>query len=379
MLLWQPNERNKYLFLLELIVISMVAHLILGFFLFVAYKGGTTSFRIELGKPHSTTLFMPLRRHAGNGHGSVGRRGGHGIAARTASMSSKKCSGLHCARQVHGVQQSSQSLEQGAESVASVAEKQRHHLGSTTTMGWDTPSAKMRHVTKKASAHGNKSKKSDKKKNLVHKEQPKKAAVQKKKEQQVKILKQDASPKPVKALVSEISPVRKLEPKIEEKPVIKDKAAASEVKIERPVAQPEPKAEELVQDPQEPDDSMQNALNQGPELAKVSDSEGPGDYGLDEITLGQEYDGEFITAEQAHMYECIEQEIVSRWRPPRGLSKDLVCQIKCSIGGSGTVVACKFEKSSGVLIYDMAARSAARAMMLPRWAWGKDFTIIFKQ
>ena len=101
---------------------------------------------------------------------------------------------------------------------------------------------------------------------------------------------------------------------------------------------------------------------------------------MDEIIIGAEgYVGEYVTAEQARMHECIEQEIVSRWRPPRGLRKELACHIKCCIGGNGAVVSCTLEKPSGVLIYDMAARSAARAMTFPRWAWGKEFTIIFKQ
>ena len=57
---------------------------------------------------------------------------------------------------------------------------------------------------------------------------------------------------------------------------------------------------------------------------------------MDEIIIGAEgYVGEYVTAEQARMHECIEQEIVSRWRPPRGLPKELACQIKCCIGGNG--------------------------------------------
>ena len=37
------------------------------------------------------------------------------------------------------------------------------------------------------------------------------------------------------------------------------------------------------------------------------------------------------------------------------------------------------EDSSGVLVYDLSARSAAMELSLPRWAWGKEFTINFCQ
>jgi hypothetical protein len=157
------------------------------------------------------------------------------------------------------------------------------------------------------------------------------------------------------------------------------KTAVPEIQAEGPVMTTVPMVDEVTECLSEVAGDMQQTENQrgAPDEGTEQDSAG-GDYGLDEITIGQ-YDGEYLTAEQAHVYACVEQEIVSRWRPPRGLSKALACQIKCSIGESGTVVACRLEKSSGVLIYDMAARSAARAMTLGRWAYGKEFTIIFKQ
>lgn len=343
MLLWRPSERNKYIFLLELVVISTVAHLIWGLCLFVVYRGGTTSFRVELGKSHNPTLFMPLKKQVGTSHGCTGRKG-HGPACSSArGRGAKKSSSAtdvpqYC-NDCKGVMHVAQSRQQ----------KESHHFGSSMTMGWDAASAKIRGA-KTSSVHEKKSCKKNKKKGRIKKRQTTK------------------STKPIRKLKQELPSV--IEP-------------VAEKKIEQIQAKPlEPaaKIEEIVQELQ----SSEVALTRpdelsAPEVSGASEQEFASDYGLDEITLGQECNGEYITAEQARMYECIEQEIVSRWRPPCGLAKDLSCQIKCSIGGNGTVVACKIEKSSGVLIYDMAARSAARAMTLDRWAWGKEFTIIFKQ
>ena len=147
------------------------------------------------------------------------------------------------------------------------------------------------------------------------------------------------------------------------------------------VPQQEPESKPVESKPSEPVAAQQ--ITDNPALAREeasSEQELANGVAMDEIIVGQQgYVGEYVTAEQARMHECIEQEIVSRWKPPRGLSKELTCQIKCCIGGDGCVVSCILEKPSGVLIYDMSARSAARAMSLPRWAWGKEFTIVFKQ
>lgn len=381
MLLWQPNERNKYLFLLELVVISTLAHLIVGVFLFVVYKGGVTSFRVELGKSHSATLFMPLKRHAGNGHGRSGRQG------RGGSVRNKKSRQL-----THAITtQAAQNSQQANGTADPVKEKEHRRLGSITTMGWDTTApAKVSHSIKKSSIREKESNKRTKKNGLLHKKQQahaknkmpaKKEVIQKKEklvpvEQAVNTLKKDVAAKSAKKAKHEM---REQEPRIEEKPAAQIHQVVPAIKTEAPLEPTEPNIEEAGHELPAPDASIQQPEEQGAEIADGDKPEEVGDYGFDEITLGQEYDGEYITAEQARMYECVEREIASRWRPPRGLSKDLACQIKCSIGLSGAVVGCKIEKPSGVLIYDMAARTAARAMSLPRWAWGKEFTIIFKQ
>ncbi|TET05802.1 hypothetical protein E3J79_04225 [Candidatus Dependentiae bacterium] len=76
--------------------------------------------------------------------------------------------------------------------------------------------------------------------------------------------------------------------------------------------------------------------------------------------------------------QYIQNEISHYWRPPIGLLDDLICKIRIQIDNNGTVSNAVIEESSGVLVYDLAARSATNSLLLPCWAWGKEFTINFK-
>jgi len=77
--------------------------------------------------------------------------------------------------------------------------------------------------------------------------------------------------------------------------------------------------------------------------------------------------------------QYVQNEISQKWTPPIGLPEDLMCEIIIQVGNDGSVEDSKIEKSSGVLIYDLSARSAASSLSLPRWAWGREFTISFNQ
>ena len=344
MLLWQLKERNKYFFLLELILISTLAHMFLGILLFVVYKGGVSSFHVELGKSHSPTLFVPLKRPSMFNHADCQTEGRSGHRG-------KRSAGA-CSRQHEGSKKSS-----------SIAVAHHRLLGSDTTMKLESEhNTKPRHQKNEITQ---KVRHSDTKRLVVDK-----------KEIRLKT-------KPKKEKKSRIA--QKEQPKIQE-PTIQP-AVLPEVAEQKPVVpikevpQQEPESKPVESKPSEPVAAQQ--ITDNPALAREeasSEQELANGVAMDEIIVGQQgYVGEYVTAEQARMHECIEQEIVSRWKPPRGLSKELTCQIKWCIGGDGCVVSCILEKPSGVLIYDMSARSAARAMSLPRWAWGKEFTIVFKQ
>ncbi len=345
MLLWQPKERNKYLFLLELIIISTIAHLILGILLFVVYKGGISSFHVELGKSHSPTLFVPLKRPSMFNHADCQTEGRF--------VQRRKCA------------KSGSKHAESTNKTSSGAVGHKRMLGSDTTMKLEAEhnNPKARHFKKEITEE---SKYCDTKRGELDKKEIK-IKTKSKKEKNKSISKKEHGKK-----IQEPTIQPAVLPQVEEQ-----KPAAPMNEVKQPEQAPMPAEPQ----PSEPVEAPQIADNpEIPPQEAAHEQELADGVPMDEIIVGQSgYVGEYVTAEQARMHECIEQEIVSRWKPPRGLSKELSCQIKCCIGGDGVVVSCILEKHSGVLIYDMSARSAARAMSLPRWAWGKDFTIVFKQ
>jgi len=72
----------------------------------------------------------------------------------------------------------------------------------------------------------------------------------------------------------------------------------------------------------------------------------------------------------------IQQELERHWSPPPGLPKDLTCTVALKINLSGKVEA-EVTRSSGVLLYDIPARSAALSAQLPKLLWGKELTVVF--
>ncbi len=81
--------------------------------------------------------------------------------------------------------------------------------------------------------------------------------------------------------------------------------------------------------------------------------------------------------EALQMQEYIQQEMAQHWSPPPGMRKDICCTVKVVVGFDGTLGAITFDKPSGVLLFDGAARRAAAQLQPPRWAYGKEFLITF--
>lgn len=80
------------------------------------------------------------------------------------------------------------------------------------------------------------------------------------------------------------------------------------------------------------------------------------------------------------MQDEMQIQVSKVWCPPAGLPKDLQCAVKIVIDWNGKPREVIVEQPSGVLMYDISARTAvAQLDGLPRWAHGKEFTITFKQ
>lgn len=79
------------------------------------------------------------------------------------------------------------------------------------------------------------------------------------------------------------------------------------------------------------------------------------------------------------LQEALQSELVQHWSVPVGLPSNLMCQITIEVNQQGLVEKSKILRSSGVLVFDVSARTAASNMKLPQIARGKTFVITCKQ
>jgi len=81
----------------------------------------------------------------------------------------------------------------------------------------------------------------------------------------------------------------------------------------------------------------------------------------------------------AKYYAQLQTAVSDSWKPPVGISDECVCDVLVMLDAQGNAKEIKVVKSSGVLIYDIAARNALQDAKMPKWAYGKSITISFKQ
>jgi outer membrane biosynthesis protein TonB len=94
--------------------------------------------------------------------------------------------------------------------------------------------------------------------------------------------------------------------------------------------------------------------------------------GPDTLYLGQVERDAFLLQQE------IFNEIENHWRPPVGLGSEKLCEIKLLVDWDGSIKELKVAHTSGVVAFDVAARSAIIAMALPKAAWGKELILHFK-
>lgn len=95
----------------------------------------------------------------------------------------------------------------------------------------------------------------------------------------------------------------------------------------------------------------------------------------------QEYHNSAVVSEQTMPIEYynLVQTIMVQWRAPYGMQGTPSCRIKALINKLGEIEDIEIEESSGILMFDIAARSALLNTQMPEWTRGKSFVITFKQ
>lgn len=307
---------SKTIFFSELIVVSTIIHCIIGLALFVLYRGQYESFSFEVhSKFNSDQQVLFLPCRGRSGHSS--------FAAVRYSKARARCP--RSTRTGKGAQIVAKPQKQA------IAHSSKLISPKTATMFLDK-SAKSKVVANK------KNKKS-------------------------KI-------KPVKVVVNEA-------PAVQHEELTKPAAVKSDVK-----KQEEAVTQKITERESAPENPVQEVHNEN--AAAVPESSLPEAYdiavGADASTEGQSEGYEFagLPPEVARIYYAVQEEVTTRWKPPLNLPKDLVCTISVRLNREGAIADVAIKKSSGVLIYDLAASQAAQEMQLPQITWGKEFSIAFK-
>jgi hypothetical protein len=77
-------------------------------------------------------------------------------------------------------------------------------------------------------------------------------------------------------------------------------------------------------------------------------------------------------------YALLQEEVSRHWKPPVGMQPSGMCHITAIITNEGTIQTLTIAQSSGILVFDIAARNALFASTWPAWVKGKIVTIVFK-
>lgn len=75
----------------------------------------------------------------------------------------------------------------------------------------------------------------------------------------------------------------------------------------------------------------------------------------------------------------VTQAVQKHFKPPVGMSKDIVCELTVQIDRQGKVAKVAICKGSGVLAYDSSARAAIYKASFPREVFGKTIIVILGQ
>ena len=84
-------------------------------------------------------------------------------------------------------------------------------------------------------------------------------------------------------------------------------------------------------------------------------------------------------AEAEARYVQLQEALIPHWTPPIGIDSAISCRLRAKINEMGGATEVTIVDTSGVLMYDIAARTALLSATMPRWARGHTVVIAFTQ
>jgi hypothetical protein len=76
-------------------------------------------------------------------------------------------------------------------------------------------------------------------------------------------------------------------------------------------------------------------------------------------------------------YQALYENLSDQWAPPAGVPVTSQCVITVVVDKQGEVEDMLVDNSSGMMVFDLAARSALSEVEFPRFVWGKSITVTF--
>jgi outer membrane biosynthesis protein TonB len=89
----------------------------------------------------------------------------------------------------------------------------------------------------------------------------------------------------------------------------------------------------------------------------------------------------YATPQEIEAYErtqFLQQKVSEVWKPPRGLAQGLQCFVACDVNSQGKAQNITIEKTSTILMFDIAAKKAINLLEFPLWTRGSHIIITFK-
>lgn len=169
------------------------------------------------------------------------------------------------------------------------------------------------------------------------------------------------------------APAKKAVPKKGVQKNEKKKESAVPVKkvAEKPVPKKEPVKEPVVEKKQ-----------QVSELPKVAESAAPAQQLPEHLDLAVGKEGVIEGADSTLVffeaeYRALYENLSDQWAPPAGVPAQSQCTITIVLDRDGEIDDMLVDNSSGMLVFDVAARAALSEVEFPRFAWGKSITVTF--
>lgn len=177
------------------------------------------------------------------------------------------------------------------------------------------------------------------------------------------------APKPIKNIF-EKKPQKQKEPSKVQEPKKPEPVKPEPVKPEPIKSVPEEPVKAQKSEPIKENLPVSSEIVQSAEELNVNANVSQAD--LEEpIILGQE---EF---EAMQIYQSVHAEIAQHWHPPAGLHPQKSVILLATVDGKGTVTKTQLEQSSGVLVYDMAARMAVQQGKFQKELWNQQIRLHF--